>query len=116
MKHSQLPNILYENGKTYFLVSRSMSDDPSFKGWWTFQYSENGNDDLDTAVFPPEATDGSSIYYLISVGPSKKEAKEDLLDRINRMTKIVTEVDKKELEEKWQKTLKKKLKGLKIKK
>lgn len=102
MKYSQLPNILYENGKTYFLVSRSMSDDPRFKGWWTFQYSENGHDDLDTADFPPEATDGGSTYYLISVGPSKKEAEEDLLDRINRMTKIVTEKDKEELKKKWE--------------
>lgn len=113
MKYSQLPNILYDNGKEYFLVSRSMSDDPTFKGWWCFQYSKHENPDLYSADFPPEATDGSSIYYLISVAPSKKEAEKDLLEKLNNMTKIVTEVDKKKLEEKWGKTLKNKLKDLK---
>lgn len=102
MKCSQLPQVLYENGKTYFLLSRKLSGDKIINGWWCFQYSEYADENYYSCSFPPEATDGNSIYYLIACAPSKKEAEKDLLERVNKMTKILTEKDKKEILKKWE--------------
>ena len=99
MKYSQLPPIIYENGKIYFLISRELNDSSiGIKGWWSFEYSES-NDEAD---FPVEATDGGSIYYLISAEKTKKEAQNSLLEKLNRITKILTEKGKKEIMKKWE--------------
>lgn len=99
MKYSQLPSTICENGKIYFLISREFND-ASFgmMGWWSFEYSESN----DEVTFPAEATDGGSIYYLISVEKTKKEAEESLLEKLNEATKILTEKDKKEILKKWE--------------
>jgi len=94
MKYSQLPPTIYENGKIYFLISRELNDSSlGIKGWWSFEYS-GSNDEAD---FPVEATDGCSIYYLISAEKTKKEAQNSLLEKLNNAKKILTEKDKKEI-------------------
>lgn len=96
MKYSQLPPTIWENGKMYLLISRELNDSSlDMRGWWSFEYV--GNDD-----FPVEATDGKSIYYLISVEETKEEAKQSLLEKLNNATKILTEKDKKEIMKKWE--------------
>ena len=109
MKYRQLPQILYENGKEYYLDSGKLSDDEVFKGWWCCQYTESLKD-CASVHFPPEATDGKGFYYLISCGPSKKDAEKDLLDRINRMTKIPTKKEKEKIQKEWEELKKNKKK------
>lgn len=104
MKYSQLPPTIYENGKTYFLNSRQLNDSSlGMKGWWSFNYSEIN----DEVGFPVEATDGGSIYYLMSAEKTKKEAQNSLLEKLNNATKILTEKDKKEILKKWEEKKKK---------
>lgn len=98
MKYSQLPPTIYENGKIYFLISRELNDSSlGMKGWWSFEYSESN----DEVTFPAEATDGWSIYYLISVEKTKKEAQNSLLEKLNETKEILTEKRKEEIMKKW---------------
>ena len=104
MKYSQLPPTICENGKIYFLNSRELNDSSfGMKGWWSFEYSESN----DEVTFPSEATDGGSIYYLISVEETRKKAEQSLLEKLNNTTKILTEKDKKEIMKKWEEMKKK---------
>lgn len=99
MKYSQLPTTIYENGKTYFLISREINDSYlGMRGWWSFEYSESNYE----ATLPAKATDGGSIYYLTSVEKTKKEAQNSLLEKLNNTTKILTEKDEKEIMKKWE--------------
>jgi len=94
MKYSQLPPTICENGKIYFLNSRELNDSYlGKKGWWYFEYSESN----DEVTFPAEATDGCSIYYLVSVEKTKKEAQNLLLEKLNETKEILTEKRKEEL-------------------
>ena len=98
MKYSQLPPTIYENGKIYFLISRELNDSSlGMNGWWSFEYSESN----DEVTLPAEATDGWSIYYLISVEKTKKEAQNSLLEKLNETKEILTEKRKKEIMKKW---------------
>lgn len=98
MKYSQLPPTIYENGKIYFLISRELNDSSlGMKGWWSFEYSESN----DEVTFPAEATDGWSIYYLISVEETKEKAKQLLLEKLNETKEILTEKRKEEIMKKW---------------
>lgn len=98
MKYSQLPPTIYENGKIYFLISREFNDSSfGMKGWWSFEYSESKNE----VELPAEATDGGSIYYLISVEKTKKEAEQSLLEKLNETKEILTEKRKEEIMKQW---------------
>lgn len=98
MKYSQLPQTIYENGKIYFLYSEELNDSSiGIKGWWSFRYSENN----DEVTFPAEATDGGSIYYLISVEETRKKAEQSLLEKLNETKEILTEKRKEEIMKKW---------------
>lgn len=95
MKYSQLPPTICENGKVYILASRKMHEPRGLMdGWWSFEYV--GNDD-----FPVEATDGKSIYYLISVEETKEKAEQSLLEKLNETKEILTEKRKEEIMKKW---------------
>ena len=88
MKYDIAPRELKSDGTTYVLHVEQYND-KLFKGWWSYIYREKGKDSL-----PPEATDGKSIYYLCAMAPTKQEAEDDILERINTMKKIFTEKDK----------------------
>jgi len=95
MKYSQLPTTICENGKVYLLLSRELNDSSlDMRGWWSFEYV--GNDD-----FPVEATDGKSIYYLVSVEETKEKAKQSLLEKLNETKEILTEKRKEEIVKRW---------------
>jgi hypothetical protein len=105
MKYLQLPSTIYENGMLYCLVSQKFDEHGGMMdGWWSFQYI--GNDD-----FPVEATDGGSIYYLISVEETKEEAEKSLLDKLNSAKEILTEERKAEIMKKWKDKLNKQKKN-----
>lgn len=112
MKYRQLPQILYENGKAYYLESKELSNDEVFKGWWCCQYIESLKDGA-SVHFAPAVTDGKGFYYLISCEQSKKAAEKNLLDRINRMTKILTQNDIDKIDKEWDEMFKKARKKLK---
>lgn len=100
MKYVTLPKKITSNGKTYVLDFRECDDDKMFLGYWSCSYTEQG---CSETKLPAQATDGHEIYYLCSVQSSKKETEEDMLDRLNRMTKIMTEQDIKKQSELWEK-------------
>lgn len=106
MKYSYLPSVIYENRKKYFLISREVKDAPfdlNLTGWWRCEYSESKNG----VKFPAEATDGGSIYYLISVEDSRKKAEQSLLEKLNDAKEILTEKRKEEIMKKWKDKMKK---------
>lgn len=98
MKYSYLPSVIYENRKKYFLYSEELNFySIGMNGWWSFRYSESSNEE----TFPAEATDGGSIYYLISVEDSRKKAEQSLLEKLNDAKEILTEKRKEEIMKQW---------------
>lgn len=83
-RFSTLPETLEIEGVIYHLHCRDCSDNPEWKGWFCYIYSET-EDEL-----PPEVGDKHEWYFLCSMHPSKEEAYEDMLERINNMTKFKT--------------------------
>lgn len=79
---TQLPIWIYFNGTTYYLKEWQAVDTKDLEGWWFCAYYPDG--DMDK--IPPEVTDGSNGYFLVSSSPfSYEEAAADLLEKVNNM-------------------------------
>ncbi len=86
---TSLPKFLYSKGHSYKL-DYSISKDivlKTFDNWVSYKYIDVENE----IEMPVEATDGKSIYYLCSFEPTKEKAEKDMLERLNRMTEVLTE-------------------------
>ena len=103
-KLTSLPQTIRTNGKTYELMSEECHDSKLFKGWWSFKYV----DKTDNPDMPIQAADKSSIYYLCAMEPSKEEAENDMLTRLNDMIEIMTKEKLKKQQENWEKLKEKK--------
>lgn len=102
MKYTQLPSKLTIDNEELVLESNECSVG-MFKGWWCFQYVKEKKDPNDKYNgFPVEVTDEKSIYFLCAMEPTKEKATEDMLERINSMTNLMTKELKEEQKKKWE--------------
>lgn len=101
---TQLPPEITSKGRTYDLISEQFSQDG---GWWSYKYVDAKSKNPD---FPVQAGNNKEIYYLCSMAQTKQEAIDDMLERLNTMTEIMTEEDLENLKKEWEEFMKKKKK------
>ena len=101
---TQLPPEITSKGRTYDLISEQFSQDG---GWWSYKYVDVKSKNPD---FPVQAGNNKEIYYLCSMAQTKQEAIDDMLERLNTMTEIMTEEDLENLKKEWEEFMKKKKK------
>jgi hypothetical protein len=83
-----IPKRIKINGKEFELVVKPMTGD-TVQGWWSYTYCGNemsGNYDVgnETDGYIPYVSDGDFVRYLVTCGPTKLEAYNRMIDRINR--------------------------------
>lgn len=103
-KLSQLPPEINENGRIYDLVSEEFSQDG---GWWSYKYVDVKSK---TPDFPVQAGNDKEILYLCSMEHTKQEAIDDMLERLNSITEIMTEERLEEIKKEWEEFMKKRKK------
>lgn len=101
---TQLPPEITAKGKTYDLISEEFSQDG---GWWSYKYVDATSKHPD---LPIQAGNAHEIYYLCSMEHTKQAAIDDMLERLNTMTEIMTEEDLKKIQKEWEEFKKKKKK------
>jgi hypothetical protein len=101
---TQLPPEITTKGRTYDLVCEEFTQDG---GGWFYKYVDAKSDKPD---FPVQAGNAHEIYYLCSMGHTKQEAMDDMLERLNTMTEIMTEEDLEKFWKEWNEFMKKKKK------
>lgn len=107
MRYEFLPLEIHANGKTYVLKTEKHDANKSdvFYGYWSCWYIEKGKGKNE---FPPQATDGNSCFCLFSIEDSRQKAEEELLERLNSVTKIMTKKDLEEQNKRFDKIFNKK--------
>lgn len=76
----KLPEKITIKGEEYTLFEeQNLQDGAVFYGWWTLRYCKSLDD------LPPYVHNSSEYYYLCCCAPTREEAYNDLLDRVNTM-------------------------------
>ena len=100
-KLTQLPPQITSKGKTYDLISEEFTQDG---GWWSYKYVDAQSENPD---FPIQAGNNKEIYYLCSMEQTKQKATDDMLERLNTMTEIITEEQVAKMRKEWDEFMKK---------
>ena len=75
-----LPEKITIKGEEYTLFEeQNLQDGTVFYGWWTLRYCKSLDD------LPPYVHNSSEYYYLCCCEPTREEAYNDMLERINTM-------------------------------
>lgn len=76
----KLPEKITIKGEDYTLFEQQFPDtDDLLPGWWSFSYNKS----LDE--LPPYVHNSHEYYHLISCAPTREEAYDDILERVNTM-------------------------------
>lgn len=78
-----LPKKLTVKGEEYTLFETQFPDtDDLLPGWWSLRYCKSLDD------LPPYVHNSSEYYYLCCCEPTREEAYNDMLERINTMKDV----------------------------